>query len=500
MTSIVSWFRHGFRESLFRNAGLPYRNSVGLLLGFVAAILLLSSGLLNELGAAWVFLACISLIVLALFGVRPYKEKELDRFAWGVFVIVVLGFGLGTLAYHYQGQIEWLWAQYRRIDEPHELILEALFLLGVILGFFLVRNWAKEQKDFVSSLSAIIGGAFVATVLGNIEKQVGTIPAFAYYSLGFTMSGVVNLIIAARLTANYTNKRTISSRAMLDFLYGSERATIIDGYFLKNFKEDPDYARRALGEALVEFRKLARRQFAERMHDRRKERPSLHYFQLIAIQFEGENRNDKKAGPEKDKDGEKTLEENRKYKVTYKEINGINEEMFRVGVAVRRQDMLEYIVAPGQYKAAFPLLRSVAGLALLVRQTIVMDRDRTKRFRSKDYPRGLCPADIEQARGLDEIDFLSYISIPVVSRLGSPSENALGVVNVDSKLFLAEELKGERVEGEEGICRVELTRRELTKYASSLYKQNDEHVEYLEQLAAVIVPILELYLKCLTAT
>jgi hypothetical protein len=60
-----------------------------------------------------------------------------------------------------------------------------------------------------------------------------------------------------------------------------------------------------------------------------------------------------------------------------------------------------------------------------------MDRDIHKRFRNKQYTNGICPKDIEQDRGLDEIDFLSYIAIPIVSRLGSLGENPVRVLTID---------------------------------------------------------------------
>src|SRR6185295_13893625 len=104
------------------------------------------------------------------------------------------------------------------------------------------------------------------------------------------------------------------------------------------------------------------------------------------------------------------------------------EDMFRIGISIKNADFLEYIVAPGEYHAPFPVFGSVLGLALEMRQTIVMDRDRDKKFRNKDHKDGISPGEVEQPRGLDEIDFLSYVSIPVVSRLGEATENALGIL------------------------------------------------------------------------
>jgi len=595
------------RESFFRNTGVRYRNMLGVLAGFTGSVLLLSGA---ELKIAWVALGFVGALFLtmALFVVvRPYNEKKVDRFAWGFLMIVVLGFGLGALTYQYRHWIKWLWHQYLRINEPPELILEALFLLGVVLGVFVVRNWAQAQKDFLSSLSGVLGGAFVATILGKLQgegiSEIGALKAFAYYALGFTMSGALNLVLAARLTSNYVNRKSIASRAMLDFLYGSERANVIDGYFLKNFKEDPDYAKRWLTDTLVEHRKLIRLELAVLMEDKKigrekarrqelankfkelaqvielrndvseadksyaisemaeaelanlcselqraealqkeltkqieslpaadAERAALenvratldsdidtlrqrknflsplkpsYYYQLIAIE------GDKKDPAEKNLSVPSEAE--REYKIIYKRIppsppieqdsstreKTIHESMFRVGIAMRRQDKLEYIVAPGQYGDSFPVLGSVAGLALLMGQTIVMDRDQNKKFRSKDYGRGVCPADIEQQRGLDDINYLSYFSIPIIARQGSPDENSLGISNIDTKLFVTRcPLPGEPVEGSENFFRISLKHKVLSEYADNLYEEEDKAVQYVEDHTKIITPVLELYAKC----
>ncbi len=569
----MAWYegiRGSLRESLFRNSGIPYRNLIGLLLGYIGAIMLLSSGLISNQFAGWIFVVLLFLIMLLLVVVRPYRDREVDRFAWGVLVVITLGFGLGALIHQYREWWRWLWFQYLRINEPHELLLEALFLVGVILGFFVVRNWAKEQKDFVSSLSAVLGASFVATMLGTLQDELGPMKAFSYYAIGFALSGALNLIVAARLTSSYVNRRSLSNRAALDFLYGSERAKIIDGYFLKNFQEDPDYARRWLTDALLEFRKLAKREFASRMEARRVKcaaetkryerlqpefanlkteqdalrdlqderkklmennardpnqearlqqienelpernqrveqiigqanaehleewqtlKPKYHY-EMIAIEEET-SEDETSAIPEKE----------REHNVLYKVIGSnktpaIEESMFRVGVAMRWQDVLEYIIAPGPYGATFPYFGSVAGLALLARQTVVMDRDLKKRFRYKDTINGTSPKDIEQSRGLDEIHFLSYITIPLVNRLGSATENGVGIVNIDTKLFATDfKLGGTLVEAGKDIYRAVLTPIKLTEYAASLYEQDDKDVKYIEELTKIIVPVLELYSK-----
>jgi len=571
------------RESLFRNVGVPYRNLIGLLLGITASLLSLAGSTWTIGLATWVFVVAVVVMMILLVVVRPSIERELDRFAWGLLAIIVLGFGLGALIYQARPWWIWLWRQYLRINEPHELVLEFLFILGVILGVFVVRNWGKEQKAFTESLTGILGGTFVAAIFGETLKEQGLTPirALTYYGLGFVMSAALNLLVAALLTANYTNKRSKASRAILDFLYGSERAKVIDGYFLQNFKEDPDYAKRLLTAALLEYRKLVGREFAKRMDDRRilrlternnqnevvtteqstlckefwskqqeeirlrsevgtltwtskakaekeqdqerldqlrkeiKElkrnlrRPS-YYYQLISIGCDAKQKggaeNVSKFPDPADQDYEivyKRLEPSKReinqskgfendHTTVARERSAANhsdfemrqrapritEEMFRVGILLRTEDVLDYIVAPGPYRAAFRYFGSVAGLSLLTRQTIIMNRDRTKRFRAKDYRDGICPRDVEQWRGLDEIDYLSYISIPVVSRLGSSQEAGIGVINIDTRLFVTQcELPGELVNASESIFRTRLTPGQLTEFAVNLYEENDRDVE-----------------------
>lgn len=639
LTWISPQSRAKLLESLFRNVGMPRRNLIGFLLGAIASLLLLTSGMQSVLWVIWSFVFSLGVLMFLLVIVRPI-ERELNRFAWGLLVIILLGFGSGALIYQARSWWIWLWNQYRRINEAHELVLEFLFLLGVILGIFVVRNWGKEQETFIKSLSGLLGGTFIAGVFGEMLKGQGltTTGALTYYGLGFVMSASINLLVAALLTANYTNRRSISSRSVLDFLYGSERAKIIDEYFLKNFKDDPDYAKARIIDTLIEYQKLVARELADRIEKRRKNRerrrktfikregqaesaaqktienemkeletqrchlkeecqavnttgdrwteinnklqeiekrdselkklkeaikiggPILEILenrykqlepcsQLKAVHDEQERLLSEKEylsslsersrkqqlkleqigrrlavlqqrildlGPkcsdtrydewlnlqrllsplkpsyfywlmaieceegEEDETTEEaeTITEDRLYRVLYREIasdegsvkppdsaisdsaKGCSEigrdeatvspatsalsptakkgetitgEMFRVGVAIRWRDNLEYIVAPGKYGASFPVFNSVAGLALIFEQIIIMDRDRYRRFRNNNYIEGVCPQGIEQDRGLDEIDYLSYISIPVINR--SASERGVGIVNIDTRLF-----------------------------------------------------------------
>src|SRR5215467_13239251 len=153
------------RESFFNNIGVPYRNFIGLLLGAIAALLLLVTHTWTSSQAAWLFLILVGITMLLLIVVRPNSRIRIYFFSWGVWVIIVLGFGFGALLYEARPWWIWLWNKYRLINEPHELFLEALFLLGVILGVFVVRNWGKEDKSFMESLAGFLGGTFLATLL-----------------------------------------------------------------------------------------------------------------------------------------------------------------------------------------------------------------------------------------------------------------------------------------------------------------------------------------------
>jgi hypothetical protein len=158
---------------------------------------------------------------------------------------------------------------------------------------------------------------------------------------------------------------------------------------------------------------------------------------------------------------------------------------------------MEYIVAPGEYHAPFPLLKSVAGLALEMRQSVVMDRDRNRKFRNKDHKDGISPKEVEQVRGLDEIDYLSYILLPVVSRLGESTENPLGVVHIDTMLFVSKKpLHGEPEEADKDVRSISLEMEELHRMADNLYEENDEYIRYCERLTEIIRPVLELYARC----
>ena len=92
---------------------------------------------------------------------------------------------------------------------------------------------------------------------------------------------------------------------------------------------------------------------------------------------------------------------------------------------------------------------------------------------------------------------MAFAAIPIVSRPGSPDENAVGVVTIDTKLFVTRsKLDGQQMNAAEGIFRTRMKRAKLAEYASNLYDQEDLNVKYIEDLTKVITPVLELYSKC----
>lgn len=492
--TFVSNLIESIRESLFRGNQGSFVNSLSLLFGAIAAVLLIAGGAFGIFGTAVIFSVGVLSILLAFVALSAFRTRY--QFGWGPPTMILFGYGLGGLFYERREWWKWIWTQLRRINEPHEFVLAGLFLIGVMLGVFVVRNWAKEQKAFVESISAILSGTFVAGILAKLfDNQPGmSQKAFSYYAFGFALSGALNLIFAAWLTARYTNRRRISSRAVLDFMYGPERAEVIDKYFLKNFQADPDYARRWLIATCDEFLERAKKEFAIRMEARRKERNGLCFYQMRSIKHaEDENPDGDEKKPDRGK--------KQKYKFVCRRLSDgtpIDASMFRAAIAVRKADFLEYIVAPGEYHAAFPRLGSVLGLSLEMRETIVMDRDRDTKFRNKDYKDGVSPEEIEQSRGLDEIDYLSYVSIPIISRLGEPTENALGVFDIDTKIFVSRE----RIPGDdEESFVIRRTRTDLTAMASEFYDKNDDkEIEYLKDLTKIIRPVLELYARCCIGT
>jgi hypothetical protein len=407
----------------------------------------------------------------------------------------------------------------------------------------------------MASLTAVFGAAFMSTILGQLNNEPGSIltpqNAFAYYLLGFTLSGAINLIAFSLLAARYARTQSPANRSVIDFLYGSERAQAIDLYFLKNFEADPNYAQAKLIAALSEFRDNVRRGLARMMNKRKEEHdrvqrvaspnietsppPSpeemsaaLDYFELISIKSIQQNTDTQTASPvissPPDSPGA--------YEILFRKLrkkeqgdpgDRITEKMFRVSISMRWRDYLEYIVATGEYKKSFPYYSSVAGMSLLVKKTIVMDRDKYKKFRTGDYLDGKTPSQADQPRGLYEIDYLSYICVPMLSSFGKPEEQSLGVLHVDTKLFACPRtesgpqlptgsIRQINADSKDEIYKIVLQASEEEKledklkerlkefeaYACNLYEQNDPIVEYLDGLKGVIVPLLELYKKCRT--
>ncbi|HEY0082032.1 MAG TPA: hypothetical protein VGB61_04525, partial [Pyrinomonadaceae bacterium] len=392
---------------------------------------------------------------------------------------------------------------------------------------------------------------------------------FAFYALGFSLSGVLNLIAFSLLVANYTRTQSRTSRSIIDFLYGSDKAQVIDGYFLKSFVADPNYAKTNLVAALSAYRDLVRKEFAEAMNrrkdlppkqpgtDSRPEQTALtpppttppaspdparpgartastplcegdeagpfDYYELLAVRSTMRSDQELLSSTDVPKSS---------YEIVYRKLKGkkaaeegkpgepgdpITAEMFRVAISMRWQDNIEYVVTSGEYRRSFPYYGSVAGLSLLVRKPIVMSKDKYKRFRTSAYPDGRTPSQADQPRGLYEIDFLSYIAIPMMSCLGQPDEQSLGVLHIDTKLFACpvtnppkdaylqadtdSEIYRIQVEGEDQKKLEENLGKRLDEfegYACNLYRQDDPIIKDLEKMKDVIIPLLELYKKCRT--
>src|ERR1041385_8084270 len=193
------WLKNWF----YRDTVLPHKTLLCFLLGLIAALLPLATRVISESRVTWIFLGAFAFYLFSLLIVRPsrFSNLRLSQTRWGLFSLFVVSYGLGALTYRYRAWFSWLWSQFRRINEPYEWILVSLFLLGVVLGFFIVRNWNKDQKDFVGSLTAVLGAAFISTILGNLAKtpQLEPVTTFAFYALGFSLSGALNLIAFALL-------------------------------------------------------------------------------------------------------------------------------------------------------------------------------------------------------------------------------------------------------------------------------------------------------------
>ena len=530
--SLKDWF--------FRSTILPQKKILVFLLGFLAAALFLACGLLEEksVARAFGFAFVLCLVVLLIVRPHPFRDIIFDKSRWGIFSIAVLGFGSGALLFHYRGWLAWLWLQLLKINTDTKVLLASLFLLGVIMGFFVVRNWSKDQKDFLASLSAVLGGAFLSSVIGEFAQDGmgGTAKwiTFTYYFWGFTLSGAINLLAFTFLTARYTSNQSAISRAIIDLLYGSDKAKAIDAYFLRNFEDDLDYAKSALLRTLRAYREIIRDQLARKFQAQRSGQPNKTYCLLLSIEqivpaaagtapvapgiVPATPGTTTPVAPTTTPVAPGTApaagvtpataprDSEDQFVVRFRTLgpgDEIKPEMFRVSVSMRWQDNLEYVVAPGEYRKSFPYFGSVAGLALLSRTTIVMDRDKWKKFRSEQYTSGKTPAEIRQGRGLGQIDYVSYIAIPLVINFGRQEETELGILHVDTKLF-AEKLANakEEIPGS-GVYRVTRSRQDLEDELGTLGNKiyadvEDENIKFLEGMRGVIIPVLQLYKKCRT--
>lgn len=461
---------------------------------------------------------------------RWWRWDELSRSRserWRSLGVATLGYGLGLLAFVYRQQFEAAVRHYVLIDTTARLLLAALLFLGVIMGFFIVRNWSKDQNEFINSLKAIFGGVFISALLGQLPG-ITLLDAFAHYAIGFAISGGINLILYSSLARRYAAQKDTPTRAVIDLLYGSDKAAVIDTYFQKRFDEDPSFARAKLVETLRKYREKIMIEYARKTSQRRHSLKEVTFYQLLAIEGEEKATAGKATtttstatstaataadvstpssptpppapsggGTAADPDAERIL-----IVKVRKVESDFTPEMFRMGITIRQGDNLIYIAAPGEYRKPFPYYGSVAGLALHVRQTIVMDRDKNKKFRTETYKDGLSPVSVEHARGLDEIDYLSYVSVPVASNLSNPEEVGLGIINVDTRLFAVPDSEMSKLKVveqlEEKVFRAKTSKKNLNRWSANLYGQEADKVnavKYLEEMRGVIVPILELYLK-----
>ncbi|HLM55084.1 MAG TPA: hypothetical protein VK422_03090 [Pyrinomonadaceae bacterium] len=498
---------------------LVYRLLIFLLGAFGSYLLLVAGLSLPYVIALYAFLAFVLLLYgISLSGSGGKAEREqysLTSRRWVTIVVGALGYGVGVGVFLERLGLRDLGARLAgRLDTFNGAFLAGLMCFGFIMGFYVVRNWLKDDEEFVKSLTAVAGVAFLSSILGIAQGQnqpnqsgqqlgVNMMSAFANYLLGFTLSAVVNLAIYAFLTASYSATKSSGSRAIIFFLYGTDKAKHLDDYFLRNFEADKNYAKMHLVHALREFRKRVLRVYAEKIEEKRQSlamptqsppREPLTFYRLVSI--EG-----KEPSPLGVLAASPPAEEDNIYKVKLEEFTDqsrVTGDMFRMGITIMLPDNLEYIIAPGEYKQPFPLRRSVAGLALAARQTIIMSRDRSRIFRDENEV-SITPGDREAPRGFEEVNYLSYISIPVVSRLGDREEQPLGIINVDTLLFAApaEKIIGERVsEGGKFTVETAMSPKALRGYAVRLYDEDDPAVKYLEDMRAVAVPLLELYLKC----
>jgi hypothetical protein len=630
---------------LDRNAIVNDRKLLIIVLSFLASSLILVTGLLSEGTVTLLFLipfliflvAVLVLVRQQLFDRWKFRERKLLQSRWGTLGMAVLGFGLGALIHNRRGWFHSLGRQFNRLDTAEEWVLVSLFLLGVMLGFFVVRNWSKNQQEFIGSLTAALGAAFIATIVGTLAgnqqaatttppqqiltaeistaatpapttpaapaataaaattttppAQPAAVPAagapaataravtatatptpatvratattapatpaappnplvpvrtFAFYALGFSLSGVLNLIAFSLLVANYSRTQSRTSRSVIEFLYGSDKAQVIDGYFLKSFEADPNYAKTKLVAALSAYRDLAGREVAEAMNRRKDAQAKLipppasslssppaspppcgdvsepfDYYEMLAVRSLPRGDQELLSSPP-------GVPRNA-YEIVYRKLKAkeagepgepITADMFRVQISMRWQDNLEYVVTAGEYIQPFPYYGSIGGMALQVRKTIVMARDQYKKFRTTEFKEGKTPSQVDQRRGLYNLDYLSYVAVPMASSYGTPEEQSLGILHVDTKLFArprnAPPLKGEcrqpGTDSEPEIFRIlieggdqkkldeKLDKRldEFEGYACNLYRQDDQIVKDLEKMKDVIIPLLELFKKCRT--
>jgi hypothetical protein len=96
------------------------------------------------------------------------------------------------------------------------------------------------------------------------------------------------------------------------------------------------------------------------------------------------------------------------------------------------------------------------------------------------------------------------------SNFGKAEETPLGVLHVDTKLFVCpggtfppSPITVMDYDQKQHIYKVKCSKDGLNQFrsmAANLYEQQDEYIQSLESFRGVIVPLLELYLKCRIGT
>lgn len=169
----MKWIRAASLDFLARSILAPSNGSYGIIIGLLAALIMNKSQRIAEY-MPYVFLFMTFMLFftwlvqycLYMSDIREQIFKiEHGSMALGPLSGAIIGFGFGVIICQsgfkilpVQNYISWL-------RDPSTILIVSMFFLGSILGFFVVRNWKREQDDFIKSVMAILGGAFIAEVI-----------------------------------------------------------------------------------------------------------------------------------------------------------------------------------------------------------------------------------------------------------------------------------------------------------------------------------------------